>query len=150
MILFNYVRLLIANRQHSRNMRIQVGNMRAAGEKEKRLNRTISLILLCFLFSFLPPPMSPVVLVALRLPVRPFEPFISLLFTLNGLLNPLLNYARNKEIRRSMLNILKGRHRRTSPKLPAVRYNRNAQKENNILVGNKDRHLQELHFANNQ
>ena len=135
-ILFNYVRFFIANRQHSRNMQIQVGNMRAALEKEKQLSRTISLILLCFLFSFLPAVMSPVVLVALGfMPLQPFNPFISLPFTLNGLLNPLVNYGRNKKIRRAMLNILKCRHGRiSSQQLPVVRHNRNAQKENNVNI----------------
>ncbi|XP_078352360.1 adrenocorticotropic hormone receptor-like [Oculina patagonica] len=141
MILFNYFRLFMASRQHSRRMRIQVGKMRAAVEKEKKLTRIVSVILLCFLFSFLTAILSPVILVALGLPIIPFDPFSSFLFTINGLLNPLFNYGRNKEIRRSMLNILRCRNRRVGQQLPAVRDNRNAQV--------RERHLQELHIAIN-
>ena len=119
-ILFNYVKFFKANRQHSRNMQMHVGNMRAAIEKEKKLTRIVSVILLCFLFSFLPALLSPVIVVALRLPITPFRPFNSLLLTFNGLLNPLLNYGRNKEIRRAMLIMLRCRHRRiSSQQLPA-------------------------------
>ena len=121
LILFNYVNIFIANRQHSRNMRIQVGNMRAAIEKEKKLTRIVSVILLYFVFSFLPALLSPVILVAFRLPLKPFWPFNSLLLTFNGLVNPLLNYGRNKEIRRAMLIIVRCRHRRvSSQQLPAA------------------------------
>ncbi len=141
MILFNYIRLFMASRQHSRRMRIQVGKMRAAVEREKKITRIVSVILLCFMFSFLPATMSPVLLLALQLPLKPFGPLSSLLFTINGLLNPLLNYGRNKEIRKAMLNSLRCRHRRISQQLPAVRYNRN--------VKSRERHLQELHIANN-
>ena len=119
-ILFNYVRLVIANRQHSRNMRIQVGNMRAAVEREKKLTRLVSVILLCFLFSFLPVLLSPMILIALRLPIAPFGPFNHLLLTFNGLLNSTLNYGRNKEIRRVMLIMFRCPHRRiSSQQLPA-------------------------------
>ena len=148
-ILFNYVKFFIANRQHSRNMRMQLGNMRVAVEKEKQLSRAISLILLCFLFSFLPAVISPVVVKALKLPIRPFQAFMSLLFTLNGLLNPLLNCGRNREIRRAMLHILRCQHGRIGPKLPAVTYNRNAQKKNNNSVNGRDRHLQQMQIKNN-
>ena len=149
-ILFNYVKCFIANRQHSRNMQIHLGSMRAAIEKEKKLTRIVSVILLCFLFSFLPALLSPMILVALRLPLNPFEPFMSLLLTFNGLLNPLLNYGRNKEFRRAMLIMLRCRHRRiSSQQLPAVRYVRNAEKQNNISVETRERNLQQLCFSNN-
>ena len=54
MILFNYIGFFIANRRHIRNLQIRAGNMRAAALKEKKLTHIISVILLCFLFSFLP------------------------------------------------------------------------------------------------
>ena len=129
-ILFNYVRFFVANRQHSRNMEMHAGNMRAAIEKEKKLTRLVSVILLCFLFSFLPVLMSPMILIALRLPIAPFRPFNHILLTFNGLLNSLLNYGRSKEIRRAMLIILRCSHRRiSSQQLPAVRYNMNNVRE---------------------
>ena len=149
MILFNYVRLLIANKRHCRNMRKQVGSMRTVAEKESKLTRVISVILLCFMFSFLPAVLSPVILLALRVwPITPFRPFYSMLLTLNGLLNPLLNYGRNKEIRRAMRNMLSCcRHGRISQQLPAVKYNKNNRQENNIQVESGGRRLQELHIA---
>ena len=122
MILLNQIGFFVANRRHSRNLHTRAGNMRAAAEKEKKLTQIISVILLCFLLSFLPALISPVIIVALRLPLNPFRPFNYLLLTFNGLLNPLLNYGRNREIRKAMLNMLRGRYRgrRISNQLPAV------------------------------
>ena len=125
MILINYTGFFVANRRHSKNLRTRAGTMRAAAEKEKRLTQVISVILLCFLFSFLPALISPVILVALRLPLDPFLPFNRIVLTFNGLLNPLLNYGRNREIRKAMLMMLRGRHRRISQQLEADRHNRN-------------------------
>ena len=124
MILFNYIGFFIANRRHSRTLQVRAGNMRAAAEKEKKLTQIVSAILLCFLFSFLPALISPAIIVALGLPFKPFRPFSSLLFTFNGLLNPLLNYGRNREIRKAMLQMLRGRHRdwRINNQLPAIRW----------------------------
>ena len=149
MILHNYVRLFIANRKHFRSLRVRVEMMRAREEREKTMTRIVSVILLCFLFSFLPAVISPLILVALGLPLRPFEPFISLLFTINGLLNPLLNYGRSKDIRREIVSTLRCRHRRVGQQLPAVRYNRNAKKEN-ISVIFRERNLHELHIGDNK
>ena len=122
MILFNYIGFLIANRRHSRALQERAGNMRTAADKEKKLTQIISVILLCFLFSFLPALISPKIIVAIGLPLNPFRPFNYLLLTFNGLLNPLLNYGRNREIRKAMLQMLRGRHqdRRVSNQLPAV------------------------------
>ena len=126
MIFLNYIGFFMANRRHSRTLRIRAGNMRTVAEKEKKLTQIVSVILLCFLFSFLPALISPVIIVALGLPFSPFRPFSSLLLTFNGLLNPLLNYGRNREIRKAMLQMLRGRHRvrHVSNHLPAVRWNR--------------------------
>ena len=151
-ILNNYVKCFMASRNHSRNMRrMQVGNIRAAVEKERKLTRIISVILLCFLFSVLPALMSPVVLVALRLPLNPFRPLNHLLLRLNGLLNPLLNYGKNEDVRWAMLTTLRcRRHRRIGQHVqqPAVRNrNRNALKENNNSVKTGERRLKELDIA---
>ena len=123
MILSNYIAFFVANRRHSRTLQIRGGNMRATAEKEKKLTQIISAILLCFLFSFLPALISPKIIVGIGLPLNPFRPFNYLLLTFNGLLNPLLNYGRNREIRKAMLHMLRGRHRdrRVSNQLPAVR-----------------------------
>ena len=123
MILLNYIGFFMANRRHSRTLQIRAGNMRAAAEKEKKLTQIISVILLCFLFSFLPALISPVIIVATGLPLNPFRPFNYLLLTFNGLLNPLLNYGRNRDIRKAVLQMLRGRHqdRRISNQLPTAR-----------------------------
>lgn len=121
MILLNYLGFFKANRRHSRNLRTGAGNMRAAAEKEKKLTQIISMILLCFFVSFLPAVVSPIIIVALRLPLDPFRPFIYLLLTFNGFLNPLLNYGRNIEIRKAMSKMLRGRDRRISERLPTAR-----------------------------
>ena len=101
--------------------------MRPAAEKEKKLTQIISVILLCFLLSFLPALISPVVMVALGVPLTPFRPLNYLLLTFNGHLNPMLNYGRNREIRKAMLRMLRGRHRvrRMSNQPPAALDNRN-------------------------
>ena len=123
MILFNYIGFFMANRRHSRTLQIRAGNMHTATEKEKKITQTISVILLCFLFSFLPALISPVIIVALGLALNPFRPLNYLLLTFNGLLNPLLNYGRNREIRKAMLQILRDRHRdlRINNQVSAVR-----------------------------
>ena len=123
MIFLNYIGFFIASRRHSRTLQIRAGNMRAAAEKEKKLTQIISVILLCFVFSFLPALISPVIIVATGLPLNPFRPFYYLLLTFNGLLNPLLNYGRNREIRKAILQIWRGRHpdRRIRNQLPAGR-----------------------------
>jgi len=121
MILLNYIGFFVASKQHSRNLRTGAGNMRAAAGKEKKLTQIISMILLCFFVSFLPALVSPVFIGALGLPLSPIKPFFNSLLTLNGLLNPLLNCGRNREIRKAMLVMLRGRHRRISQRLPTAR-----------------------------
>ena len=112
MIVFNYVRFLIANR---RNTRILGRNMRSVIEREKKMNRVVSVILLCFLFSFMPALISPVILVAISMPLDAFRTFNMLFMTMNGLLNPVLNYGRNKDMRRAMLKMLKCHGRNRQP-----------------------------------
>ena len=123
MIFLNYIGFFIANRRHSRILQKRAGNMRGAAEKEKKLTQIVSVILLCFLVSFLPALISPVIIKVIGLPFKPFRPMSSLLLTFNGLLNPLLNYGRNREIRKAMLHMLKVQHRdrRVGNQLPAVR-----------------------------
>ena len=112
MIVFNYVRFLIANR---RNTRIVGLNMRSVVEREKKMSRVVSVILLCFLVSFMPALISPVILVAIRMPRDAFRTFNMLLITINGLLNPVLNYGRNRDLRMAMLKMLKCHGRNRQP-----------------------------------
>ena len=112
MIVFNYVRFLIANR---RNTRILGQNMRSVVEREKKMNRVVSAILLCFLFFCFPALLGPIIFVVIRMPRDAFRTFNMLLITINGLLNPVLNYGRNKDLRIAMLNMLKCHGRNRQP-----------------------------------
>ena len=112
MIVFNYVRFLIANRRNTR----RVGpNICSVVEREKKMNQVVSVILLCFLFSFMPALISPKILVAIRMPLDAFRTFNMLLITINGLLNPVLNYGRNRDMRIAMRNMLKCHERNRQP-----------------------------------
>ena len=112
MIVFNYVRFLIVNK---RNTRIIGKNTRLVVEREKKMNRVVSVILLCFLFSFMPALISPVILASISMPLDAFRTFNMLLMTINGLLNPVLNYGRNRSMRKEMLNMLKCHGRNRQP-----------------------------------
>lgn len=144
MILFSYVKFFIANKRNSRNMQIQARSRRA--EREKKLTKVVSMIVLCFLFTFLPALISPLILVSMGIRhMDPFAPFFSLLMTLNGLLNPLLNYSRNADMRRAVHNMLTC-YRRTRS-LPAAIGNIAVPAGNNISTAQpRNMPLQELHF----
>ena len=121
MIIYNYVRVWLGNRLHARRICRNVPNRRS--DREKQLTRVVSLIVLCFLFSVLPAVISPLILVAVGFQTLvPFGPFSSLLMTLNGLLNPLLNYGRNKDMRRAVRKMLTCRHQ-TAPLPPPAQRN---------------------------
>ena len=124
MILFNYVRFFMANR---RNARI-LGRNFSVIQREKKLTRVVSVILLCFLFTFLPARLAPIILVAMRLPIDRFETVNSLIMTINGFLNPLLNFGRNKDMRRALFHVIKCQQGRRYPQV--IRYSRNSRNQN--------------------
>ena len=133
MILLNYVRLqFLAN---TRNTRV-LGRNVSAVEREKKLTRVVSQILICFLFTFLPALLAPIVLVAMGLPIDPFRTFNRFVMTINGFLNPLLNFGRNKDMRRALFYMIKCQQGRTYPQ--AILYNRNTRNQNrNVVVPNR-------------
>lgn len=104
LIVFNYIRFLIKNR---RSRQIVGTNMRSVAQRERKITRVVSFIVLCFLFTVLPAMLSPVILTAMRMPLHRFGTFNNLLMTTNGLLNPLLNYGRNNDLRKVMLEMKK-------------------------------------------
>ena len=121
MIIFNYAKFWLANRLHTRSFCRNLPNRRS--DRERQLTRVVSLIVLCFLFSVLPAVISPVVLVAMGFQTLvPFQPFYFLLMTLNGLLNPLLNYGRNKDMRKAVRKMLRCRQQ-TAPLPPPAQRN---------------------------
>ena len=77
-------------------------------KREKRMANTVALILLLFLSTFLPG-----IFIALAhvfskdVTTQSTIPFKGFFLQLNSLLNPLLNFWRNKEMRRSLRNLLK-------------------------------------------
>ena len=121
MIIYNYANFWLASRLHTRSLCRNLPNSRF--DRERQLTRVVSLIVLCFLFSVLPAVISPLILVAMGFfNLVPFQPFLFLLMTLNGLLNPLLNYGRNKDMRRAVRKMLTCRHQ-TAPLPPPAQRN---------------------------
>ena len=79
-------------------------------KREKRLANTVGLILIVLCFTFIPALITPLVLVVVGFKgnaVLPFRPFYRFLVTLNGLLNPLLNYGRNADVRRAVRGLIR-------------------------------------------
>ena len=116
-----YIGVLIANCRHGASMDQYGGPMRTVLRREKKVANTVGLILLALCFTVLPAMISPIVLLNLRFSpadIIPLRPFHFICVTLNGLLNPLLNYGRNDDVRRAVRSLLRcrrccgeGRHR---------------------------------------
>ena len=105
-----YIGVLIANRRHGASMHLYGGPMRTVLSREKKIANAVGLILLVLCFTVLPAMISPFVFMNLgftpadTVPLRPFTQF---LVTLNGLLNPLLNYARIDDVRRAVRSLIR-------------------------------------------
>ena len=83
-------------------------HIRAILEREKRTANTVAFILIALLATFLPSILFVLVLNASGVTnVSPFRPFYGFFLQLNGILNPLLNFGRSKEMRRALRNLLK-------------------------------------------
>ena len=83
-------------------------NIRAILEREKRTANTVSWILLALVVTFLPGVFTPLVLHANDVPNSiAYTPYFGFLLQLIGLLNPLLNFGRSKEMRRALRNVFK-------------------------------------------
>lgn len=103
-ILIHYIRFAIANRRH---VRIVGMNVRSVVQRERKMTRLVSGILLCFLLTFLPALVSPVILAIMGSPVKNFRTINSVLMMMNGVLNPLINFGRNKSMRRALVGMMK-------------------------------------------
>ena len=76
-------------------------------KREKKSAATIRWILLVLLFTFMPAFWWPIVLSMKGTEsFGPYRPFYSILYTVNGFVNPLLNFGRNKEMRRALRGLL--------------------------------------------
>ena len=101
MILAYYGGILLANKRHTHNMPVDAKEISIILNREKRLALTVGFILLALVVSFLPALFTPVILTVMGFRNKdPFRPFFTPLITLNGVINPLLNYGRNKDMRR--------------------------------------------------
>ena len=101
-----YIGVLIANCRHRASMHLYGGPMRTALKREKRVANTVGLILIVFSLTLLPTIIVPIALYHFNgltpSDTTPLRPFFSSLITLNGLLNPLLNYGRDEDVRRTV------------------------------------------------
>ena len=77
-------------------------------KREKKLAATIRWILLVLLLTFMPAFWSPVVLTMKGVEnFGAYRPYYFILYTVNGFLNPLLNFGRNKEMRRALRGLFR-------------------------------------------
>ena len=105
-----YIGVLIANRRHRGSIHLYGGPMRTVLRREKKIANTVGLILLALCFTVLPAMIAPFVL--FNFGFKPADmtslmPFNHILVTLNGLLNPLLNYGRNDDVRRVVHSLIR-------------------------------------------
>ena len=105
-----YIGVLIANRRHRASLDQHGGPMRTVLRREKKIANTVGLILLVLCFTVLPAMIAPSVLMHVGFTPTdtvPLRPFIQFLVTLNGLLNPLLNYGRIDDVRRAVRSLIR-------------------------------------------
>ena len=81
--------------------------MRTVLEREKKVANTVGLILLVLCFCLLPAVIAPsVVYQIVGIDPREAAPFYHISITLNGLLNPLLYYGRNEDVRTTVRSLI--------------------------------------------
>ena len=109
-IIVCYIGVLIANCRHGASMHLYGGLMRTVLRREKKIANTVGLILLALCFTVLPAMIAPFVFMNLGFTptdMTPLKPFNFICVTLNGLLNPLLNYGRNDNVRRAVRSLIR-------------------------------------------
>ena len=85
----------------------RIREMQAVMRREKKSAATIRLILLVLLLTFLPALLWPIVLgLNGKEDVGPYRPFMLFLFIVDTVANPLLNFGRNKDMRRAIRGLL--------------------------------------------
>ena len=85
-----------------------INQLRAIVERERRATKTAGYILLVLLLTFLPATLFPMIvyLKGVRNSL-PFKPFYLFLFTLSAFVNPLMNFGRNRDMRRALRAVFK-------------------------------------------
>ena len=107
-----YIAVLIVNCRHGASMHLYGGPMRAVLRREKQIANTVGLILLVLCLTLLPAMTGPFVFFTFHIGFRPedttpLRPFYYIFATLNGLLNPILNYGRNIDVRRAVRSLIR-------------------------------------------
>ena len=109
-----YIGVLIANRRNGASMHLHGSPMRTVLRPEKKIANTVGSIILALSLTVLPAMIAPFVLLNFGFSpadIIPLRPFHLICVTLNGLLNPLLNYGRNDDVRRVVRRLLRSRMR---------------------------------------
>ena len=110
-IIGGYIGVLIANCRHRASMHLYGGPMRMVLKRQKKIANTVGLILLVSCLTLLPAMIIPIVFYHLNSSIpsdaTPLKPLRSIFITLNGLLNPLLNYGRDKDVRRTVRSLIR-------------------------------------------
>ena len=104
-----YIGILIVNCKQRISMDQYGGPMQTVLKREKKVANTVGLILLVLCLTLLPVVMAPIVLLHFGFVLAdmiPLRPFILFFATLNGLLNSLINYGRNKNVRRAVRSLI--------------------------------------------
>ena len=108
-MLFSYVEILRARRRHKRHMPWLGFHTCSMLEREKKMASTVTSILLVLVFTLLPALILPYILILIGFDVSHFpsiDPFYEVLVSFNGLLNPLINFGRNRDVREAFCNLL--------------------------------------------
>ena len=109
-IIVCYIGVLVANCRHRASMHLHGGPMRTVLKREKKIANTVVLILIVFGITLFPVINVPLALHHFGITTRdttPLRPFYYIFVTLNGLLNPILNYGRNKDVRRAVRSLIR-------------------------------------------
>ena len=107
-IVFCHVGIFVANRAHRKSMPQRGARQAAAAlSREKKVAKTVGIILVLFVFTHLPALAVPFVVNALGYTGSkgPFRLFFTVFLTFNGLVNPMINFRRNVAIRRSVCGL---------------------------------------------
>ena len=106
-----YIGVLIVNCKHGLSMDQYGGPMQTVLKREKKIAHTVGLILVVFCLSFLPAVIAPIILFYFGFvpsgEIIPLRPFYYIFATLNGLLNSLVNYGRNENVRRAVRSLIR-------------------------------------------
>ena len=105
-----YCGVLIANVRHRAAMNQYGKHMRTVLKREKKIANTVLLILVVLCFTFLPTLIAFSVFHWLGFSgdnVNPLRAFYYFSITLNSLLNPLVNYGRNEDVRRAVRTLVR-------------------------------------------